>query len=91
MAAPAQPCHAGARSAPGHRRAGVTDRWPPCYSGRGGAESQMLMRGPRSTVRAAVELYSKKKFQVRLNSNGFKLLHILTASNRIFPGSKIFK
>jgi hypothetical protein len=49
------------------------------------------MHGPRSTVRAAVEFDSKKKFQIRLKSNGFKFLHNLTASNKTFLGSKNLK
>jgi hypothetical protein len=59
----------------------------------GAAESWTLTHGPRSTVRAAVELDSKKKFQIRLKSNGsngFKFLHTLTASNRTFLVSKFF-
>jgi hypothetical protein len=58
------------------------------------AESQTLMHGQHSTVRPAVELDSKKKFQIRLKSNGsngFKFLHTLTVSNRTFPGSKNLK
>jgi hypothetical protein len=57
-------------------------------------EGWMLTCGPRSMVRAAVELDSKKKFQIRLKpngSNGFKFLHTLNASNRTFPGNKNFK
>jgi hypothetical protein len=68
--------------------------WPPCYSGGRATESRMLMRGPHSTVRLAVELDSKKKFQIRLKSNGsngFKFLYTLIASNRTFPGSKNLK
>jgi hypothetical protein len=68
----------GARSVSRQRRAGITDGWPPCYSGGSTVESWTLTRGPHSTVRAVAELDSKKKFQTRLksnSSNGFKFLH----------------
>jgi hypothetical protein len=57
-------------------------------------ESRTLMCGPCSTVRTTIELDSKKKFQIRLKSNGsngFKFLHTLTASNRTLPCSKNLK
>jgi hypothetical protein len=63
----------------GRRRAGSLSRQGRAGSLTGGthatvqggtAESRPLMHGCRSTVRVVVELDSKKKFQIRLKSNG---------------------
>jgi hypothetical protein len=93
--APARPwctqaCGAHSRHRDG-RGTGSLTGGPCSIVERVAAESQTLMHGQHSIVRPAVELDSKKKFQIRLKSNGFKFLHTLIVSNRTFPGSKNLK
>jgi hypothetical protein len=98
--APARPWCARAGGARGRAvdaetgEGGVADEGPHAIVQGGAVESQPLRRGLHNTVRVAVELDLKQKFQIRLKSNGsngFKFLQILTTSNRTFPCSKNLK
>jgi hypothetical protein len=61
---------AGAQSISTQGRAGSLSGGPRTTMQGGAAESQSLTHGLHSTVRVAVELDLKKKFQIRLKSNG---------------------